>query len=255
MTEKPQYGQQVTFCVTETLMELQTQKASIEYVRTRMHGNMLLMNGEVQFSTLDEGRYHGMMTREYENIEPGHRVLILGGGDGLLARDVYIFGNDNIESITLVDYDQEFVQAFSMHYPVNEGSLVDNRTRLVFEDAVKFLSESNEKFDSILVDLPDPDGPEMQELYFNVFSLLFNVMKPSTFVVSHIGPVSLNPSHPNWAFISRLKRKVSYMFNCAPEFSYKFIPSFSHEWGFLTFKQNKIAQHNSSDIDFIYHNL
>lgn len=248
--EKFQYGQQVTYQVEKILQEFKTSKAEIKYVRTALHGDMLLMNDEIQFSTLDEHRYHNLLVPP--NVWYGRSVLILGGGDGLALRNVYRT-TSKIERAVVVDWDKEFVEKFSMNYERNEGSLKDPRTLLVYMDALEFLRVIHEKFDTVIIDLPDPDTPDMQELYSKIIRSIPIVMNEYTKIFCHVGPVSLCNKHPNWSFI----KKFMYESNYEAELHYRYIPTFSHEWGVAIFNNTDetYAADELEDIRNIYNSV
>jgi spermidine synthase len=232
--EKFQYGQQVIFQTEEILQDFQTQKTHVQYIRTKYHGDILFMDGEVQFSTLDEKRYHKLLVPNLEYGRKKRNILILGGGDGLALRNVYEF--PGIQRAVVVDYDQEFIEKFALDYPLNNGSLKDPRTVIVYMDAFEFLNKCSEKFDTVIVDLPDPDSFEMQELYFKIFRSLPNVIHEGySNIVSHVGPISLCDNHPNWTFIKKLKSDISIVFgdNAIVSLYSDYIPSYSHEWGVI----------------------
>jgi predicted membrane-bound spermidine synthase len=253
MSEKFQYGQRVEYEVTEKLLDFETSKAHVEWVQTRYHGKMLLMDEEVQFSTLDEHRYHeklvGMLPTSCK------RVLILGGGDGLAAREVYARMPD-VTNVTIVDWDQEFVELFALGLPENKGSLKDERTHLEYTDAYVYLySTHDQSYDGVIIDLPDPDGDEMIALYHKIITVLYRVIHLHTAIVSHVGPVSLCKDHPNWEFIQQFKDQVRKSFAAVPKFKfdYVYVPSFSHEWGFLQWEFG--LRKDSNTIEDIYRRL
>ncbi len=133
----------------------------------------LFLNGSVQFSTYDEVRYHEPLVHPAMGLAASReRVLILGGGDGLAAREVLKY--DDVESITLVDLDPAMTALARTHpalLEANEGALNDPRVRVVHRDAGRFLQDSGELFDVILIDLPDPKGPDLARLYSKEFYL------------------------------------------------------------------------------------
>lgn len=231
--ENEQCGRQVTFSVEKTLTRFQTDKSLVEYVQTKYHGDILLMNGEVQFSTLDERLYHRELVR---NALVGNSVLIIGGGDGLALRDIYK-EHPNVKRAVLVDWDEEFVNKFSMDYYLNNGSLRDPRTVIVYMDAVEFLDKAREQFDTIIIDLPDPEGKAMEDLYISILRRINRVMKTHTRVNMHIGVLSMHPEHPCWKFVNRLE-EIETLYNCSVSLSATYVPSFTNIWGFLKFTRN-----------------
>jgi spermidine synthase len=230
MSEKSQYGQTVTYDVSAVLHDFQTSKSHVQYVRTLNHGTMLIMDGEIQYSTLDEHRYHYLLTTPM--FQQSRRILILGGGDGLAARNLY--KSPSTTSITIVDWDREFVEFAKTNLRENMGSLVDPRTKLVFGDALAYVGSTDQTYDGVIIDLPDPDGDEMENLYIDILVALPRILDTHAVVTAHVGPVSLCNDHPCWAFIANCTQTMKECFKVDPVFDKVYVPSFSHEWGFLS---------------------
>jgi predicted membrane-bound spermidine synthase len=205
------------------------------------------MDDEIQFSTLDEHRYHDLLIPRHVSYGPS--VLILGGGDGLALRNIYRNSPD-VKRAVVVDWDPEFIAKFAMNYEQNNGSLKDARTMLVYMDAVEFLRVVNETFDTIIIDLPDPDDACMQGLYFTIIRSIPRVMHGNTEVLCHVGPVSLCKEHPNWKFIAEFRKEIHYNVDLYS----RYIPSFSHEWGVLHVNLAEYTRtiHIPKDIQDIY---
>jgi predicted membrane-bound spermidine synthase len=258
VSEKFQYGQQVKFEIVDVIHMFKTSKSLVQYAKTRHHGNILLMDDEIQYSTQDEHRYHEMLVSPvFDGPGKYKDILILGGGDGLAARTLYdTIGQQTINSVTIVDWDPEFVE-FAKILPESGGALTDPRTLLVFEDALAFVRKGGRKYDAILMDLPDPDGVEMENLYRYILYALPPLCKQDCIVVSHVGPVSLDNHHPCWDFIrlfhDNMMETLEY-----PEITLntRYIPSYAHEWAVMsaymgrTYPQ-KDMNHNA-DIMAIY---
>ena len=250
MGENWQYGMKVEFQVTKVLADEEMSRCRIKYVETPCHGKVLLMDGEVQFSTTDEERYGKMMmwgipqapySQNWQKGEFTLDILVLGGGDGLLARDL-LNRSVALPHITIVDWDAKFVAWASKNIPENRGSLDDPRVRILDMDVRDpRVIEEGKTYDVILLDLPDPDSPEMQELYtYVVKTLIPAVSKNHVTVKAHVGPAVLtNKQHPNWAFIHKFEWDMEDMFyktGRRTEWTLKidYIPSYMHEWGFVT---------------------
>jgi spermidine synthase len=165
-------------------------------------------------------------------FQQSRRILILGGGDGLAARNLY--KSPNTTSITIVDWDSDFVEFAKTNLTENMGSLNDPRTTLVFADALAYVSTTSNTYDGVIIDLPDPDGDEMEALYIDILSALPRILDIHAIVTAHVGPVSLCNDHPCWAFIANCKQTMKKCFNVDPVFDKVYVPSFSHEWGFLS---------------------
>ncbi|MFC3998984.1 polyamine aminopropyltransferase [Nocardiopsis sediminis] len=125
----------------------------------------LFLNGDLQFSSLDEYRYHESLVHPAMNGPRGD-VLVLGGGDGLAVRE--ILGYDDVDHVTLVDLDPAVV-ALARAEPaitgLNQGALDDDRVEVVAADAFNWLRDNRERFDVIVADLPDPDDVPTAKLY------------------------------------------------------------------------------------------
>ena len=127
----------------------------------------LYLDGHLQFAARDEYRYHEALVHPVMCL-PGSRqqVLILGGGDGLAAREVLKY--DDVERIDLVDIDPAITELCSTLAPIaelNGGSLNDPRVVLHHDDAFVFVQQTAERFDRVIVDLPDPHNEVLTKLY------------------------------------------------------------------------------------------
>ena len=134
----------------------------------------LYLNGNIQFSAIDEARYHEALVLPAMAASPRPKtVLILGGGDGMAAREVLKF--TQVQRIILVDLDPEMTR-LGRERPelvaLNRGALKEPRLTVVNEDAFKYVERSREFFDVIIVDLPDPNTESLAKLYTTAFYTL-----------------------------------------------------------------------------------
>jgi spermidine synthase len=125
----------------------------------------LYLNGDLQFSSVDEYRYHEALVHP---VLAGARrsVLVLGAGDGLALREVLRY--PDVRSVTVVELDPAVV-ALARTEPqlraLNGDSFGDPRVRLLHTDAFAWLRKAGERFDAVIVDLPDPDETATAKLY------------------------------------------------------------------------------------------
>ncbi|MEU6859950.1 polyamine aminopropyltransferase [Glycomyces sp. NPDC046736] len=125
----------------------------------------LYLNGDLQFSAVDEYRYHEALVHP-AMAGPHENVLVLGGGDGLAVREVLRY--EDVESVTLVDLDgavTDLARTFDDLVELNEGSMNDPRVEVVNEDAFTWMRAQTGVWDTIIVDMPDPDATETAKLY------------------------------------------------------------------------------------------
>lgn len=134
----------------------------------------LYLNGGLQLSSIDEFRYHETLVHPVmAQAKQVKDVLILGGGDGIAAKEV--LKHDEVESITLVDLDPAVVALANKNkklLALNEYALQDDKVTVINQDAYKFLEETERIFDVIIVDLPDPNDESLNKLYTKEFYAL-----------------------------------------------------------------------------------
>ncbi|HEY3897050.1 MAG TPA: polyamine aminopropyltransferase [Chthoniobacter sp.] len=131
----------------------------------------LYLNGNLQFSTRDEYRYHESLVHPgLSRLPQARHVLVLGGGDGLALREILRY--PQIESVTLVDLDPAMPRLFStqeMLTKLNQGALTAPRVRVINSDAFTWLKSNRETFDFIVADFPDPSNFSIGKLYTTAF--------------------------------------------------------------------------------------
>ncbi|RYZ28676.1 MAG: polyamine aminopropyltransferase, partial [Sphingobacteriales bacterium] len=146
----------------------------------------LFLNGNLQFSTADEYRYHEALVHPaLSSVKDPKNVLVLGGGDGLAVREILKY--PSVESIELVDLDPMMTRLFSTQdvlVALNNSSLQNRKVRVYNEDAFLWLRANKKTYDAIVVDFPDPSNFSIGKLYSTLFySLLKKAMKPEAIAV------------------------------------------------------------------------
>ncbi len=122
-------------------------------------GRVMALDGVVQTTERDEFIYHEMMTH-VPLLAHGHakHVLIIGGGDGAMLREVT--RHKNVESITMVEIDAGVVSFCRQYLPNhNAGSYDDPAPKPAIDDGVNFVNQTSQTFDVIISDCTDPIGP------------------------------------------------------------------------------------------------
>lgn len=189
----------------------------------------LFLNGNLQFSSHDEYRYHEALVHPGLAALPGaQRVLVLGGGDGLAVREILKY--PQVESITLVDLDPAMTNLFSTApalVALNQGALGSERVKVVNADALQWLEESRDYFDFIVIDFPDPSNFALGKLYSEAFYRLIEkrLSANGLLVVQSTSPLYARQSF--WCVVTTLE---SVGFKTAPYHAQ--VPSFG-EWGYI----------------------
>jgi spermidine synthase len=134
-------------------------------------GVRLFLNGNLQFHSRDEYRYHEALVHPAMAAHgAAKRVLVLGGGDGMAVREVLKY--PGVEQVTLVELDPQMTRLFSTRpllTALNGGSLTSPKLRIVNADAFGWLEQQHEVFDVIVVDFPDPTNFALGKLYSTTF--------------------------------------------------------------------------------------
>ena len=160
----------------------------------------LFINGGLQFSTCDEHRYHEMLVHPAVSLfgQPV-RALVLGGGDGMAIRELL---KHPLKELVLVELDPEMVRLFRddpLFARLSGGALSDARVRVQVRDAYRFLRETSETFDLILMDFPDPHRTATARLYSLQF---FQTLKRALAKGGVVATQSMSPLFHPMAFLS-----------------------------------------------------
>ncbi|NVD96761.1 polyamine aminopropyltransferase [Massilia sp. BJB1822] len=189
----------------------------------------LYINGNLQFSSRDEYRYHEALVHPAMEALPwARRVLVLGGGDGLALREVLRY--PQVEQVTLVDLDPAMTQAFARReelVKLNQGAFADKRVRVINADAAIWLQKTDEMFDAVIIDFPDPSSFALGKLYSVPF---YGMVKQHMAANGLLVVQSTSPffaPHAFWTIDATL-REVGL--RTSPYHAY--VPSFG-EWGFI----------------------
>ena len=131
----------------------------------------LFLNGNLQFSSADEYRYHEALVHPtLSALGSPKKVLVLGGGDGMAVREILKY--PSVTSVLLVDLDPTITRLFSTQEPllaINKSSLLSRKVKIVNQDAFTWIRSNTEVFDAVIIDFPDPSGFSIGKLYSTVF--------------------------------------------------------------------------------------
>jgi spermidine synthase len=190
----------------------------------------LFLNGNLQFSSDDEYRYHEALVHPAVAAlgRDPRRVLVLGGGDGLATRELLRY--PSIERIDLVDLDAAVTRIFTslpLGKRLNQGSLSDPRVHVRNEDAYRFLEESTDSYDLAIVDFPDPSNYAVGKLYTDAF---YQLLRQRVGVRGVAVVQSTSPGYARRTFWCIVTTIESAGFVAIPYHAY--VPSFG-EWGFV----------------------
>ncbi|HTV27834.1 MAG TPA: polyamine aminopropyltransferase [Xanthobacteraceae bacterium] len=152
-------GFRMTFQVDKVLYELQTEHQHLVLFEHPFFGKMLMLDGATQITKKDEFIYQEMMSHvplfAHGNA---HEVLIIGGGDCGIAEEV--LKHKTVKRLTQVEIDPAVVEFSKEHFPeFTKPVFADKRFESVIDDGMKYVARTKRRFDAIIVDSTDPQGP------------------------------------------------------------------------------------------------
>ncbi len=174
------------FRLKKKLFKGKSRFQTVEVVETAGHGKLLLIDGMTMVSERDEFVYHEMIAHPALFLHPKpRRVLVIGGGDGGTVREV--LRHKTVERCFLVEIDNLVVSASRRFIPQTAGALSDPRARVLIQDGVKFVAETKERFDVVIVDSTEPFGPAKELFGPAFYKNVRRILTEDGIVVSQAG--------------------------------------------------------------------
>lgn len=198
----------------------------------------LFLNGNLQFSSLDEYRYHESLIHPgLSRLKDPSNVLVLGGGDGMAVREILKY--PSIKKITLVDLDKSVTELFKSNKSLtalNANAFNSSKVTIYNEDAFVWARSNTQSYDFIVIDFPDPSNYSLGKLYTTTFFREINRMlsPDGCMVIQSTSPFVARKSF--WIINQTLKKEG---FRTAPYHCY--VPSFG-EWGFILGFKNSLER-------------
>jgi spermidine synthase len=228
--ERQLYGDDVVHAFTSPYQRI---------VVTRWKGDLrLFINGNLQFSSRDEHRYHEALVHPVMQAHgKAGRVLVLGGGDGLAVREILKY--PEVQSITLVDLDPQMTKLFRSSatlVQLNQNSLNNEKVKIINQDAMVWLEGHKEQYDVVIIDLPDPSNFSLGKLYSVPFYRLLSkhIAADGLMAVQSTSPYFA----PNafWSINATLKeaKLLTWPYHL-------YVPSFG-EWGFVVASPKRLFE-------------
>ncbi|CCH58210.1 hypothetical protein TBLA_0A04140 [Henningerozyma blattae CBS 6284] len=198
-------GQAFALKVEKILHHSRSEFQDILVFKSTTFGNVLVLDGIIQCTERDEFAYQEMIAHVslYSHERP-KRVLVIGGGDGGVLREVV--KHHSVESVTLVEIDKTVIELSKKYLPSMSVSLNHPKVKVELCDGFKFLKdasylESKEKYDVIITDSSDPEGPAEAFFEQSYFKLLYNALNENGIVIAQA-------SESIWLNINYLKSLI-----------------------------------------------
>jgi spermidine synthase len=190
-------------------------------------GRVLALDGIIQTTEADEFVYHEMMAHipiiAHGNVE---KVLVIGGGDGGMIREVS--RHKNIQRIVMVEIDSSVVEFSKKHLPMlSQGAFNDPRVELVIADGAQFVKSTEERFDVVICDSPDPIGPAAVLFTQEFYGDCKNILTEGGIFVTQNGVPFMQPSE----LIDTFERRKPFF----KDTGYYIAPVTTYVGGFMAF--------------------
>ncbi len=172
----------------------------LQIVDTYQYGKMLLLDGMVQTTERDEFAYHEMMVHVPMLSHPEPRdVLIIGGGDGGILREVLCY--KTIEKATIIEIDPMVIEFCKEFLPSTSGGAFDDpRTNLIIGDGAVYVEETKDRYDIIIIDSSDPVGPAAVLFSEKFYSGLHRVLDDGAIMTQQTGSLNMQPGEQKEAY-------------------------------------------------------
>jgi spermidine synthase len=181
------------FSVEEIYFENKSEHQHIIIFHNSKFGRVMALDGVIQTTEKDEFIYHEMMTHvpilAHGSVK---NVLIIGGGDGGILREVN--RHKSVTGVTMVEIDHAVVDMCKQYLPGHsDGAFDDPRLNLVIADGAEFVKTTNDKFDVIIVDSTDPIGPGEVLFRLDFYQNCKNILTDGGVIVTQNGVVFFQP--------------------------------------------------------------
>ncbi|TET40610.1 MAG: polyamine aminopropyltransferase [Dehalococcoidia bacterium] len=221
--------------IKEVAYSWRTEFQSVDIIDTGSFGICLVLDGKIQSSEKDEFIYHEALVHPVMLTHPNPgKVFIAGGGEGATLREV--LAHRAVNKAVMVDIDREVVDVCRRFLPsFHQNSFDDPRAELHFADARKYLEESVDKFDVIIIDLADPlaQGPSRLLYTQEFYQVVKQRLQGDGIMAVQAEPAGLTDLQ-NFAAIASTLESV---FPIVRPYQ-AHIPSFAGLWGFISASQS-----------------
>ncbi|KAK9385347.1 Spermidine/spermine synthase [Lipomyces mesembrius] len=220
-------GQAMTLRVNQILHVEKSKYQDVLVFESSNYGNVLVLDGVIQATERDEFAYQEMITHlaMFNHANP-KRVLVIGGGDGGVLRE--IVKHESVEEAILCDIDECVIRVSKKYLPSMAVGFQHPKVKVFVEDGFKFLAAYKNHFDVIITDSSDPEGPAESLFQKPYYELLNDALTENGVITTQAENIWLH-----MPLIRDLKKACSEVFPVA-EYAYTTIPTYpSGQIGFM----------------------
>ncbi|EFO27473.2 spermidine synthase [Loa loa] len=220
-------GQAFSLKVDEVLAHERSKYQDILIFKSSTHGNVLVLDGVIQYTEHDEFAYQEMITHLAMFSHPlPRKVLVIGGGDGAVLREV--LKHDCVESVTMCEIDETVINLSKKFLPQMSFVFSSPKLKLAIQDGFDFVKEHKEEFDVVITDSSDPIGPATKLFSETYYGLIKETL-------TERGVLSSQGECP-WLDIKFIRNLVKHASALYPRVAYAvgFVPTYpSGQIGYL----------------------
>jgi spermidine synthase len=215
--------------IDKVLYQGRTKYQDVQIIQNRMLGKCLVLDNKIQSSERDEFIYHEALVQPVMLAHPKpEKVFIAGGGEGATLREV--LRHKTVKEVEMVDIDDEVTSLCKHYLPGHAGKAFEDKRAAVYHvDARKYLESSKDKFDVMIIDLPDPieEGPAAMLFTQEFYQIVRNRLTNDGIITVQAG--SANPTELlNFSAVNNtLKSIFPIVVQCVV-----YMPCFGGPWGF-----------------------
>ena len=206
------------------LGEWQTRYQKMAIFDTAQYGKLFRLDGFNMTSEKEEFVYHeNLIHPALAAHNAPRKVLVIGGGDGGSSEEA--LKHPSVEQVTMVEIDEDVIRVAKEHFGAVHNGVFDNpKLRVLIDDGMRFVRETNEKFDLIALDLNDPMGPAEALYSTEFFQQLRHTLAPGGALVLHIGSPVARPDR-----VAELAQRLNGVFRIVRPYT-MYIPLYGSLW-------------------------
>jgi spermidine synthase len=232
--------------VKKWIIQKKTRHQNIAIAELASFGKCLIIDDDLQSASGDEFIYHEALVHPAMALHgKPESVLILGGGEGATLREVLKY--KTVKKAIMVDIDSSVIDFCREHMPgYSKGSFDDKRSKIVIEDARKYIKEADEKYDVIISDLSSPvaGGPAYTLYTQEFYKGLIKRLLPGGIFSAQVDSLAVT----NIDVPASIRKTLRRVFSQVQMYG-TYIPSFDSLWGFIVASPQTIRNAGREEID------